>query len=85
MFCANPRHLRYACVNFRLSYHPQESASVLSCQSIFLKPLKTSEVFVLIRPLMLTLGSWLRWRLLWLFSDAEEAAKDKKITKEEAR
>jgi hypothetical protein len=42
--------------------------------------MKTSEVLALVATLMLTLGSWLRWRLSWVCSVAEEAAKDKKIT-----
>jgi hypothetical protein len=44
-----------------------------------------SEQLATIAALMLATGAWMRWRLPWLCSDAEEAAKDQKITEEEAR
>ena len=47
--------------------------------------MKSSELLALVATLMLTAGAWLRWRLPWLCSDAEEDAKDKKITEAEAR
>jgi hypothetical protein len=47
--------------------------------------MKLSELLALVATLMLIAGAWLRWRLAWLCSDAEEEAKDKKITEAEAR
>jgi hypothetical protein len=44
-----------------------------------------SELLALIASLMLIVGAWLRWRLPWLCSDAEEAVKNRKISEDEAR
>ncbi len=43
------------------------------------------ELLALAAILMIAAGTWLRWRLAAYCSDAEEDAKDKKITPEEAR
>ncbi len=43
------------------------------------------ELLALSAALMVAAGTWLRWRLTAYCSDAEEDAKDKKITPEMAR